>query len=327
MTTIEPIIPGLYARSEDLVQATRDHDRDRIDDGTLHEAQRRDAEALIGVQVDAGYTTVATGQLTWQDPFRPFTSLIDNLDPDTLVRFLDTNTFYRRPDIDGEPELATGAIGEFLDTWLPTPGQLDTLATLPSPTAFVTGAADEDHTYPPPTIATTLATELYPELITQAGQRGITTVTLYDPWLADIVQPDAFIQALDDLAQAVPDDGPELLLQLPFIDAEPLLGHVLGTELDGLIVDLTLTDRAALAAVPTETTLGLGVADARSSIVERSDRIVATAASVIEATDPERVLLAPTGDLQHVPETIARQKVRALGEAATTLSDKLGGDA
>lgn len=327
MTTIEPIIPGLYARSEALVQATRDHDRDRIDDAKLHEAQRRDAEALIGVQVEAGYTTLTTGQLTWQDPFRPFTTLIGNLDPDTLVRFLDTNTFYRRPDIEGEPELSPGKVGEFLDAWLPAPGRLDGLATLPSPTAFVTGAADEDHTYPDPEIAATLATELYPELVDQAGDRGFTTVALYDPWLVDMVQPDAFLRALDDLAGALPEDGPELLLQLPFVDAEPLLGPVLSTGLDGLIVDLTLTDRAALAAVPAETTLGLGVVDARSSIVERSDRLVATAASVIEATDPHRVLIAPTGDLQHVPETIARQKVRALGEAASTLSDKLGGDA
>lgn len=325
MTHIDPIIPGLHARSEHLVTATRDHDRDRITEAELHEAQRRDAENLLGVQVQAGFTTLATGQLTWQDHLRPFTELIGNLSPETLVRFLDTNTFYRRPDIDGEPEVTTDRLGAFFETYLPTPGAGPAIATLPAPTAFVTAARDEEATYPDPELARHLATELFPALVAEAGARGFTRIALYDPWLAEHPEPERLTPALSALAEATDEQAPELLAHLPFVDAGPLLEGLAATGLDGVILDLTCTDRTALADLPTSWTLGLGIVDARSSIVERGGQIVATAAGLAEALDHERLLIAPTGDLQHVPETIARRKVRALGQAASALALKLGG--
>lgn len=325
MTTFEPILPGLYARSEALVEATRDHDRQRIGDVALAERQRRDLEDVVGVQHVASFTRISTGQLPWQDLFRPFKLVLEGLEPRTLVRFLDTNTFYRRPDVPGDPGVNKDNLAAFFDTYLPSLVGAQGVATLPSPTAFVTGAADEDGSLPEPGLAREIGEALYPALIAQALERGYGTVVLSDPWLTAHPEPG---ELLATLTHALPEDAerPNVLLQLPFADAGELVAEA-SAPVDGVLVDLTLTDLGALAEVPDDKVIGLGLVDARSSIVERSDLLVATATRAAEDLAHDLVLLAPSGDLQHVPEPIARRKVRALGEAALAARAKLGGEA
>ena len=63
-----------------------------------------------------------------------------------------------------------------------------------------------------------------------------------------------------------------------------------------------------------------GVLDARSSALESSDEIARFAES-LAARAPAGVALTPNGDLQFVPESIAREKLARLGRASTTLAE------
>lgn len=317
MTAIEPLIPGIYARSERLVQTTRDFDRDRVDRTTLKRDQRRDTEALIGLQVTEGYRTVSPGLLTWQDHFRPFERLIPELSANTLTRFIDTNTFYRRPDLEGEPTLDTAELDTVVETHVPNTGAIGGLLTLPSPTAWVTAADDDDNTYPEPEIAHQIASSVYPPVVEAAIERGVETIVLTDPWFG--THPDAtpLLGAIDDFVEAIP-ESQQVHLQLPFQDSGDVLAAVGDTLIDGALVDLTETDRQRLAALPSSQTVGLGLVDARSSLIEREDLLVSAIESASEHVAGDEVLVTPTGDLQHVPEPIARQKVRLLSSVATT---------
>jgi 5-methyltetrahydropteroyltriglutamate--homocysteine methyltransferase len=322
MPQIEPILPGIYARSEHLVEVTRDHDRDRVDDDKLHDAQQRDLENLVGVQAIEGYTHLSPGLLTWQDHFRPLTPVIDGLETDTLSRFIDTNTFYRRPDIEGEPALDEDALARFAETYLSEIRTGQALYTLPSPTAFVTAARDEDDEYPHADLATTIAENVYPALVDRAVGQGAGAIALADPWLSRYPDPSELAPALEAL-----DSDADLLLQLAFQDASPPLEAGVADPVDAVIVDRLATAADALEAIPADTDVGLGLVDARSSLVERPDRVLGALDRAVDALDADRIYLAPNGSLQHVPETIARRKVRAIGETARRASAKLGGDA
>jgi len=94
---VEAFVPGIYPRSEALVQATRDLDRGRTTAEAVEAKRAQDLERLVEVQREAGLDLLTDGMLSWQDLFRPLVEATDGLKTGALTRFLDTNTFYRAP--------------------------------------------------------------------------------------------------------------------------------------------------------------------------------------------------------------------------------------
>ena len=128
-------VPGIYPRSEALVQATRDLDRGRTTPEAVDERLARDLAAFVAVQQDAGLDLLADGMLGWQDLFRPLLDASEGLEPGALTRFLDTNTFFRAPHATHtEPRLGEPLAERYL---APLPGSR--VVTLPSPWAMAKG--------------------------------------------------------------------------------------------------------------------------------------------------------------------------------------------
>src|SRR5919204_5173888 len=126
---MEAFAPGIYPRSEALVQATRDLDRGRTTQAAVDDQRERDFRGLVAAQEEAGLDLVSDGMLDWQDLFRPLAERSHGLEARPLTRFLDTNTFYRAVLVAGEPGLREPVPAPALPAgrWL---------ATLPSPLAF-----------------------------------------------------------------------------------------------------------------------------------------------------------------------------------------------
>ena len=127
--------PGIYPRSEALVQATRDLDRGRTTQEAVDEQVERDLAELVSVQQQAGLDLLADGMLRWQDLFRPLLEATDGLETGALTRFLDTNTFYRAPHATTATPKLEEPLGEHYVAPLPGPR----LVTLPSPFALAHG--------------------------------------------------------------------------------------------------------------------------------------------------------------------------------------------
>src|ERR671931_2077869 len=125
---MQAFVPGIYPRSEALVQATRDLDRGRTTLEAVDAQVERDLQQFVAVQRQAGVDLLADGMLRWQDLFRPLVEATDGLESGALTRFLDTNTFYRAPDATATPKLG-GLLDERYVAPLPGPR----LVTLPSP--------------------------------------------------------------------------------------------------------------------------------------------------------------------------------------------------
>jgi 5-methyltetrahydropteroyltriglutamate--homocysteine methyltransferase len=295
--TLRAFIPGIYPRSEALVQATRDFDRSRTTVEAVEEQVAEDFRAFVSVQEDAGLDLLADGLLTWQDLFRPLVEASAGLRARPLVRFLDTNTFYRAVLVDAEPKLQRP---------LPAP-ELPSgrwLATLPSPYAFSRAANRE-------VSAESLAANVLAPQIEAYAQAGCALIVLAEPFLTrEASGLPALVAALAELPRPVP-----LMLQLPFGDAAPLLPDLGDAGLAGIGVDFYGT---RLDAVPEglEITLLAGVVDARNSALEDATEL-ATFAEELRARVEGEVVLVPNGDLQFVSEPIARAKVLTLGRART----------
>lgn len=293
--------PGIYPRSDALVQATRDLERGRTTQEAVDEQFARDRDELVHAQEEAQLDLVSDGMLRWQDLFRPLAEAAEGLDARPLTRFLDTNTFYRAVLVEGEPRLRTP---------LPAPELASGrwLATLPSPLAFSL-ASDRAAS------AQALAANVLAPQIEVYAEAGCALVVLSEPFLAR--EPNRLAElrsGLDELARPVP-----IALQLVFGDAAPLVQELEEFPVDAVGLDFYATGMAAVPDGFGKEILA-GVIDARSSAVEDA-REVRKFVDELSARVTSGVSLVPNGDLQFVPEPIARRKLAALGAGRAPLKE------
>jgi 5-methyltetrahydropteroyltriglutamate--homocysteine methyltransferase len=297
---LRAFIPGIYPRSEELVQATRDLDRGRTTPEAVDEQVERDLAALVAAQQDATLDLLADGMLRWQDHFRPLLEAAEGLENGALTRFLDTNTFYRAP----KASTATPKLGGALDERHVAPLPGPRLVTLPSPFALAKGTG-----VTPKAMAEGV---LKPAL----DQLEAELVVLAEPFLAREESG-----TLDDLAEALEalGGGPKLAVWFAFGDARALLEEgAADLPVDGIGIDFYATHLTDLPEGFSKLLLA-GVVDARSSLLEEPRELAAFAQRLGERA--EQIALVPNGDLQYVSERIAREKVARLGKARTATTE------
>ena len=276
------------------MQSTRDLDRGRTTPEANDEQVDRDLQELISVQQAAELDLLADGMLRWQDLFRPLVEASAGLEPGPMTRFLDTNTFWFAPrQTGGAPKLEP--VGERYIAPLPGPR----LVTLPSPWAFA------------------LSTELTPKEIAegilkpQIDALDAELVVLSEPFLAREERPDlgTLAEALESLS-----GGPELAIQFTFGDAKNVLeAGAADLPLQAVGIDFYATHASDIPEGLGGKRLLAGVIDARSSALEDPEEI----AGFVAQLPVNDIALVPNGDLQFVPEQIARQKIQRLGAAKT----------
>jgi 5-methyltetrahydropteroyltriglutamate--homocysteine methyltransferase len=290
--------PGIYPRSDALVQATRDLDRGRVTQEAVDEQLERDFRELVAVQEQAELALLADGMLAWQDLFRPLADRSDGLDARPLNRFLDTNTFFRAVLVDGEPRLHDPVPAPELPAgrWL---------ATLPSPLAFARAAAGEAS-------AQALAANVLAPQIEAYSEAGCAFVVLVDPFVAREGRVEELLSSLGELPQETP-----LALQLSFSDAKSVLAQLAEAPVQAIGVDFYAT---SLDSVPEDypKEIMAGVIDSRSSALESPSEIAAFVDQLARRR-PAGLSLSVNGDLQFVPEPIAREKIGRLGRSQTEL--------
>ncbi|HWB56214.1 MAG TPA: hypothetical protein VG479_04685 [Gaiellaceae bacterium] len=294
--------PGIYPRSEALVQATRDLDRGRVVPEAVEEQRRADAGALLAAQEDAGLDLLTDGLLAWQDLFRPLAERSAGLEARPLTRFLDTNTFYRALLVEGEPRLGEPIPASDLPAgrWF---------RTLPTPLALARAASGKASA--PALAANVLAPQIEADVAA-----GCALVVLSDPFLAREGGVGEAVASLRELPAGVP-----LVLQLPFGDAAGVLDALVDAPVAAVGVDFYAT---ALESVPEDypKEIAAGVVDARSSALEAPEELAGFAEALLERR-PAGISLTTSGDLQFVPEPIARAKLLCLGRAAALVREKV----
>ena len=294
---MQAFVTGIYPRSEQLVQATRDLDRGRTTEEAVDEQVERDLAELVSVQQAAGLDLLSDGMLGWQDLFRPLLEATDGLETGALTRFLDTNTFYRAPHATTAMPKLTGPLDErYLP---PVPGPK--VVTLPSPYALSEGTGVP---------ATAIAENVLKPVIESLDAE---LVVLSEPFFGrEQGSPDVLAEPFEKLA-----GGPKLALQLTFCNArEPLQNGLAELPVDAIGIDFYATH---LVDVPKGfgKLLLAGIVDARSSALEDPRELADFAERLRNDREVEHVALVPNGDLQFVSERIAREKLQRLGAAKT----------
>lgn len=317
---IEAYLHGIFPRSEALVTATRDADRGRTSAEAVTARFDQDLQELVELQKDAGMAFFSDGLLRWQDLFRPLVDACRGLESGPLVRWFDTNTFFRAPEVHGPVTLEVdGGLPPQLHAGpaVPTPRA----ATLPSPYLLSRAAVYRGDRND---LMRELAGAVIRPLAERLVARGYGLVHLEEPWIAfHGIEAGDWKPFQESVALITDGLGATTVLHTTFGDGAPLAERLRQLPVDAIGFDCTETDVSELGTNWEQGVL-LGCIDGRRSLVDPVEAVVALVERVAERLKPPRIFLSSAGDLELVPADLARQKVLVLGEATRVMKEHAG---
>src|SRR3989338_10729590 len=104
--TLETTIAGAYPKIGDTTEEQKLRrtlhcfDKNEIDEEELENVKNEVTEEAIHQQLDAGLDIVTDGLIRWDDPLTYLARRISGFGVHGLIRYFDTNTFYRQPIVE-----------------------------------------------------------------------------------------------------------------------------------------------------------------------------------------------------------------------------------
>ena len=136
----EAFVSGIFPRSDDLIKAINLFERNRITKEDLEEKIKD--EKNFWLEKQNGLTYISDPAVTWNDIFRPFVMNAKNMEIGPLTRYLETNTFFKKPIIRNYPEFFDVIKNEYPDK--PILENVDKIL-LPGPYTFLSVAEIENN--------------------------------------------------------------------------------------------------------------------------------------------------------------------------------------
>lgn len=281
-------------------------------DAELAAAQDRLTELALAEQAGAGLDVVTDGQIRWYDPISHLAGRLEGVRINGLLRFFDTNFYFRQPVLEGVVRRTRPLIvDEFkfaqARSSKPVKAVLTGAETLARLSIEASGARDalerrvEEFT-------TALAEE-----IAALAEAGATLIQVEEPSL--LRHPEDFALVERSLAVLAARKGKaQLALALYFGDVAPLYSKLQSLPVDVLTLDFTYSPRLA-ETIETEgssKTLGLGLMDGRNTRLEDADAVARQLERLSRGLEATRAYLTTSCGLEYLPRDRAQLKLRHL---------------
>jgi 5-methyltetrahydropteroyltriglutamate--homocysteine methyltransferase len=295
-------------------------ERGEIDDAGFRAVQDELVREVIGEQADAGLELLTDGQVRWDDPLSPLSHGLAGLEATGLLRWFDTNTYFRQPRANRAPTWR-GPIT--LEDWRVAASA----TTLPVKQCLVgpytlgrlADAADVGRE-----TLTLAAAEALNQEIRALVDAGVPVVQVDEYALTLIGRDDdaerrLFADAVGRLLAGVP-EAAHVSLAIT-MGSGPYAGSaIFDAPFRSYLFDLIAgPDNWKLVAdAPGDRTVVAGVADARTTRADELESMVWAAhyAASTQRRGLDRVGVAPSTGLEYLPRDRAKAKIEALGQAA-----------
>jgi len=307
-----PKIPN-RPRPARLRQAINRRDRGEITGEELARIQDEVTIEVVGEQIEAGLDVITDGQVRWDDDQTYVMRALGGVEIGSLERYLDTNTYYRRPEVTGavswrEPILVRDYRFAAENSSKPVK------AIVTGPYTLAALSLDK-HYGSREKLAMALAEELRNE-VQALAQAGAPIIQVNDPVIVfhkeDI---DLFCRALTRMVDGV---QAETALYTWFGSADGILPALLGLPVDTLGLDFVSgrDNWEALKSVRFGKKLGAGIVDGRNTRIESLEQIEESIRRLSEFVSADRIYVNPSCGLEYLPREIAFEKLKRMVEGA-----------
>jgi 5-methyltetrahydropteroyltriglutamate--homocysteine methyltransferase len=297
--------------------------RNRMDQGKATEKELAEAvlettRRIVALQESAGVDIPVDGQVAWDDAQTYFARGVSGFTIAGLIRYLDTNTYYRQPEITGPVSWTRPVTAEDFRA-AQRMAHRPLKAVLPGPYSLYLFSRDLHYKDRKDALAAVgEAVALEAKALEDAGA---TWIHFEEPWLGRAAASDAALVSMA-LAPVFRDRKARTTLHVPFRSPAAVFDAIRDLPWTTLGLDLVEAPDSwsLLARVPAGRTVGLGLVDARNTRLEDPARVAQDVRRARSERPDLSWQLCTTASLEYLPVDRAAMKVARLTEAARLAS-------
>jgi 5-methyltetrahydropteroyltriglutamate--homocysteine methyltransferase len=305
-----PKIPN-KPRPARLRNAINKRDRGDLTDADLDRVYDEVTAEVIQEQIDAGVDIVTDGQVHWDDDQTYVMRSLRGVEIGSLERYMDTNTYYRQPEIVGpiawdKPILVKDF--EFAREHSTKPVK----AIITGPYTLAALSLDK-HYNNREKLVLAIAEALREEVMALAAA-GAERIQLNDPMIVKGADPALVAKALTTVIDGV---SAEAGVYTWFGSATGILPALLNTPVDVIGLDF-VSGPANWDAVRNgfNKKLGFGIVDGRNTRLESRQQIADAVKRISDIVPQDRLYVNPTCGLEYLPRETAFDKLKNMVEGA-----------
>lgn len=304
---------GDTAEEQRLRRAIARFEEGKISDAELREVERSVAAEVVREQIAAGIALPTDGQVSWYDSQSHFARQLEGFEVSGLIRYFDTNTYYRQPVITGTVRWREPIV---VDDWRHATsvasGRVKAVLTGPYTLATLAKSDGHDGNRLTRELADALANE-----VQALRNAGATHIQVDEPAITRSPQDVTLVRnGIEILASEK--GNASLSLFTYFGSVAPILEDLAALPIDNLGLDLVqgASNWAAIAKASCGVPLTFGVVDARNT--KRDDpHGLATSILALRSHAPlEECYVSPSNGLEFLPRGRAREKLGLVVETA-----------
>lgn len=287
-------------------------DRKKIDLKVLQKIQKETVQAILREQEAADLDVVTDGMILWHDPASHLMKNLEGVRVNGLLRFFDTNFYFRQPVITGMLKRSASSIKDEA-VFLAKEAKTETKAVLTGPYTLALLAKIETDLYQGVKDMADALVAILAEEVKELAQAGIDYIQIEEPgFLAK--EPD-WAWAREALRRLSAGKGTAKIgLVTYFGDAGPVYSKLQTLPVDFLGVDCTygagLIDR--IKQEGSRKDLLLGLLDGRNTRLENPKEIAVTLHALDRALSGRTVYVTTSCGLEYLPRGRAFDKLKLL---------------
>ena len=315
-TTLAGSYPKLPTETGDVnLRVVRNRrDQGKATDQDVLDAIRATNRRAIAIQERAGIDLPMDGCAGWDDAQTYVARSLAGVRIAGLIRYLDTNTYYRQPEIVDDVAW-TAPITVDDHRAAADAASRPVMAFLPGPYSLYRFSKDLHYRD-----AAAACGAVGEALAREAGAleaAGAAWIHFEEPWLGKAAPSDA-PAVLAALTPLLADRKAKTVLHVPFGSPAAIFPVIRG--LGWSVLGLDLVEAPAgwdlIRDVPAGRGVALGLVDARNTRLEDPAHVAREAARAVALRGDLDFLLTTTASLEYLPADKAEAKVRALADAA-----------
>ncbi|MFB3143336.1 MAG: hypothetical protein ACE10F_01995 [Candidatus Methylomirabilales bacterium] len=305
---------GASREQQRLRRAYGQRERGEVSADAFNQIQDSVVAEVIGEQVDAGCELLTDGQIRWYDPISHLVGKLAHVEINGLLRYFDTNFYFRQPVTKGKIERSGSMIvEEFQYAQQVSPRPIKPILTGPY-TLAVSSIREAPEYRELNALVMDLAHVLAQEVGALAAA-GAEVIQVEEPAILKNPKDLPLLhKALTPLSQAR--GSAQLALYTYFGDATTVYEalHELPVQILGLDFIYAPGLPEKIATLGSEKSLGLGVIDGRNTRMETVEQVHRILERILPRVRGEVVYLNPSCGLEYLPREKAVAKLRLLKE-------------
>ena len=287
-------------------------DKGTMKDENVHAAEDRMTELALSEQIEAGLDIVTDGQIRWYDPVSHLAAKLAGVQINGLLRFFDTNFYFRQPVVESPPRRTQPLLVEEF-TFAKAKSSRPVKAVVTGPYTLARLSLEQNgrpHGFEKrlKSYATALAEE-----VSALAEAGADWIQVEEPSLLRC--PEDFPRVEEGLKALAQHKGAaRLALTTYFGDAAPLYEKLQTLPVEMIGLDFTYNPGLAdvIAFAGSSKTLGLGLVDGRNTKLEEPAAVARQLERIARGPGVQEAHLTTSCGLEYLPRDRAQLKLKHL---------------